>query len=202
MRDKWHKDAEYAEKIERPDYETWLKTWTPRVQDLPEPYLHPDAWVPDALLAYMQHPLENCTLLDVGGGNGVFSRGWWETRGASLTVFDIRYAIAQGTERRITDTVDNLENYFAPESVDFVQATEILEHMRKRQGERMLEKLKKIAKLGVLVTTPLAYQAQPIEAQGNPYQVHISGWLPQDLEKFGFHTIVMAANQLVGFWKR
>lgn len=84
---------------------------------------------------------------------------------------------------------------FKPKSFDAVIATEVLEHLTKKEGWELLGKMETWARKKVIITTPNGYLRQdPYE--DNPLQEHKSGWSPDELREFGFK--VLGTNG----WKR
>ena|ERR1700686_1265642 len=70
-------------------------------------------------------------------------------------------------------------------SVDAAIALELIEHLPKDDGYLLLQDLERVARKVVIVTTPCGYLPQgPL--RGNPYQCHLSGWLPDEFRALGF----------------
>lgn len=65
-----------------------------------------------------------------------------------------------------------------------------LEHIPGEKGPEVLRNLIGVAARGLFVTTPCGYDHQPEEAQGNPYQVHVSGWDPAEFVANDFQVII------------
>ena len=76
---------------------------------------------------------------------------------------------------------------FSNRIFDLVIATEIIEHMEKRNGILFLKSLEKLAKKGglIIVSTPQGKQEQET-SEGNTYQIHKSVWMKYELECLGF----------------
>jgi ubiquinone/menaquinone biosynthesis C-methylase UbiE len=86
---------------------------------------------------------------------------------------------------------------FANNSVDVVLCMETLEHLDKADGLRMLSDLERIAKRKLILSTPVGYLpsfASPAY-DGNPHQIHISGWSPQEFLALGFRVYVGIFHQ-------
>ena len=82
------------------------------------------------------------------------------------------------------------------ESQDVVVMLDVLEHFTKEDGAHVLGELKRIARKKVVVFVPCKECPQG-EYEGNPYQRHLSTWVPADFgaewqaEVYpGFHTHV------------
>jgi len=80
---------------------------------------------------------------------------------------------------------DIREVEFDINSFDAVIAIEVLEHLTKQEGFKLLEKMSKWAKKKVIVTTPNGYLFQE-GYDNNPLQEHRSGWNIEELKKLGF----------------
>jgi hypothetical protein len=74
---------------------------------------------------------------------------------------------------------------FKPRSFDAVIALQILEHLTKEEGLKLLEQMEEWACRKVVVTTPNGYVKQD-EYDNNPLQDHKSGWEARELRKLGF----------------
>lgn len=89
--------------------------------------------------------------------------------------------------------VRKIGKVFIDNSFDIVCAFDIIEHLKKRDSEILIENCIKIAKKAVLIETPKGYIPQNIDIQnfgGHKYQTHRSGWSVEELEKIGFNCIV------------
>jgi len=129
-------------------------------------------------------------VLDIGGANGVMAMGYWNGRGVGVHVLDLwepATPLPNFTQGNALDAID----IFGEKSFDVVQMTEVLEHMKKDTGYRMLEHvLPALARKMVLVTTPCGYSVQEQEVGGNPHQKHISGWSPMELTERGYTVLI------------
>jgi hypothetical protein len=62
---------------------------------------------------------------------------------------------------------------------------EVLEHLEKEDGQALLGAKEEIARLQVIVTTPVGSHEQH-EYDGNPYQQHGHIWAPEELRRLGY----------------
>jgi hypothetical protein len=76
-----------------------------------------------------------------------------------------------------------------PDAYDVVTIIDLLEHLEKEDGFRLLDTCKTIAKKRILIWIPLGECPQG-DIAGNPFQKHQSTWSAEDLEKAGFHVEV------------
>ena len=74
---------------------------------------------------------------------------------------------------------------FGGRQFDVVIANELIEHLDKWAGWRLLERLEQLARRLIIVTTPNGFVPQGPE-HGNPWQRHRSGWFPHDFEGLGY----------------
>ena len=74
---------------------------------------------------------------------------------------------------------------FKEKSFDVVLCLEVIEHLTKKDGIKLLKVSEKIAKKQVIVATPVGFQCQD-ECHGNPYQMHLSGYSCEELVSLGF----------------
>jgi len=80
---------------------------------------------------------------------------------------------------------DIKEVYFKPKSFDVVMASEVLEHLAKDEGYKLIQKMEAWARKKVIVRTPNSYLYQDTY-DDNPLQKHLSGWSADELKKVGF----------------
>ena len=71
-------------------------------------------------------------------------------------------------------------------SVNISLACEILEHLSKSDGHEFLIELERVTKEMIITSAPLNLPQG--EIHGNPFQRHVSEWLPKDFERYGYKT--------------
>ncbi|HEU4719048.1 MAG TPA: SAM-dependent methyltransferase, partial [Bacteroidia bacterium] len=64
-------------------------------------------------------------------------------------------------------------------------ASDLIEHLEKEDGYRLIEMMEKLAAKKVVIFTPNGFLEQR-EYDGNKYQVHLSGWDVEEMEKLGY----------------
>lgn len=77
-------------------------------------------------------------------------------------------------------------------------ASELIEHLDKSEGYRLLETLREHFPLSI-VTSPIGFMAQG-EMYGNPHQVHKTGWKPEELELAGFSVFSLHPGCSLGVY--
>jgi SAM-dependent methyltransferase len=91
------------------------------------------------------------------------------------------------TEYRQLD-IRSLGDHFPSRSFDCVVALDVIEHLDRADGLRLLESMETIAGKKVVVFTPNGFLPQP-PAVDNPHQEHLSGWTTDDFEPRGYEVI-------------
>ncbi len=75
---------------------------------------------------------------------------------------------------------------FKPKSFDCVIALDLIEHLTRRQGLKLIRKMEQIAKKKVIIFTPNGFYHQKDNI--NPFQKHKSGWKVLDFQKLGYNV--------------
>jgi len=79
---------------------------------------------------------------------------------------------------------------------DVVVALDIVEHLEKKDGWKLLEEMERVAKKKVIILTPYGFtQQHPYEE--NPYQIHKSGWYPEEFKKLGYQVYGMRGLRFI-----
>lgn len=79
--------------------------------------------------------------------------------------------------------------YFPEKSVDTVILVDVIEHLEKEEGRKLLQATEKVARRQVIVFTPLGFMPQhhgdgkdAWGLNGGDWQEHKSGWMPEDFQ--------------------
>lgn len=80
---------------------------------------------------------------------------------------------------------------FEPRSFDCVVALDVIEHLPREEGLRLLDDMERIAAKRVVVFTPNGLLFQPPEP-GNPHQEHVSGWTAEEMGARGYEVTGIA----------
>lgn len=138
-----------------------------------------------------QIPIEMNSLIDVGCGRGIIGALARIYRNPKRLVGIDAFSPYLDFCRR-NNFYDELYQYdltktplfFKDKEFDVATCIEVLEHIQKDSGERLLNELERIAKK-VIITTPNGLLPQePLD--GNPFQRHISCWSVKDFTKRGY----------------
>jgi len=87
------------------------------------------------------------------------------------------------------EVMDLLDLKFAERQFDAVLCVDVIEHLRKEDGIKLLENAKSWASKALYVSTPNGYLRQdPYDS--NQLQEHLSGWSVTDFRELGFGKII------------
>jgi hypothetical protein len=100
--------------------------------------------------------------------------------GVDMHLPDPDSGVPQHSEYRRLD-VRSIGDHFDRGSFEGVVALDLIEHLSRSEGVKLLDALETIASKRVVVFTPNGFLAQP-PAPDNPYQEHVSGWTVDDFE--------------------
>jgi SAM-dependent methyltransferase len=143
------------------------------------------------------------TMLDVGCGpsSPVESFSMHMTRAVGIDIDEP--SIDKSRERAIHHeyavmNVMDIGKTFPNRSFDLVIASDLIEHLPKPEGAKLLGMMEAIARRRVIVFTPNGFIAQhPVD--GNEYQTHLSGWTVDEMKERGYLVRgVNGWNRLLG----
>ena len=132
------------------------------------------------------------TILDVGCGDGsmmlkINFDNKYDVTGIDLYSPYLRMAKGNGVYKKIVKgSIKNMK--FKNRSFDAVLASQVIEHISKREGIKMIKEMERIAKKKVIIATPKGFVPfEPFEKKdNNPLQVHKSGWEIDEMRKYGY----------------
>jgi hypothetical protein len=140
------------------------------------------------LVVLLRRELKDCeSFLELGCGNNspvrYFSRNF-----KSVGVDSFKPYLEKSKKMGIHDEyflmdVRNLK--FKRKSFDAVLALDLIEHLTKSEGEKLLTDMERIARKKVIIFTPNGFLEQH-EYDGNIRQVHKSGWTVSEMRKKGY----------------
>ena len=82
----------------------------------------------------------------------------------------------------------DIEGKFGRKSFDCVAALDLIEHLQKKEGSRLLEIMEKMARKKVVISTPNGFLAQRAY-DGNVSQIHRSGWTTEEMRARGYRVV-------------
>ncbi|MBU0708379.1 class I SAM-dependent methyltransferase, partial [Patescibacteria group bacterium] len=132
------------------------------------------------------------TLLDVGCGTNSPIQRFSGKLGHSVGV-DISELVEGEGFKKIHDEYKimnalRIGEMFAEDSFDCVLASDVIEHLFKDDGLKLISLMEKIARKKVIVFTPNGFLSQDLEI-GNRYQAHLSGWNVDEMKSEGYRVV-------------
>jgi hypothetical protein len=134
------------------------------------------------------------SILDLGSGIRPFNLGPAITHvcvDAHRPYLDYLNNSFQSTSRiYIHETADKALRSFPDKSIDLVVAMDFIEHVEKDHGKNLVKEMERVARIGILLFTPLGYMPQHNDGDldswgldGGKWQEHKSGWFPEDFSE-------------------
>ncbi|MBU1110112.1 class I SAM-dependent methyltransferase [Patescibacteria group bacterium] len=132
------------------------------------------------------------TVLDVGCGSSSPIQQFSEQLEYSVGVDIFGPAVEESRQAGIHNeysAIDALEagERFKEKSFDCVLALNLIEHLSKEDGLRLITMMEKIAKKKVIIFTPNGFLPQG--ANENMFQEHLSGWTSKEMTDLGYRVI-------------
>lgn len=138
---------------------------------------------------YLREELSNCeSVLDLGCANS-----------SPLRYFTVSYSVGVDIHKKYLKESKRLKIHsayicadirntqFRENSFDVVLALDVLEHLSKKEGCRLIENMERWTKRKVIIFTTNGFVWQE-EYDDNPFQCHESGWQLSELEEKGFRV--------------
>ena len=130
------------------------------------------------------------SVLDVGCGSSPVMR----TIGVPHIVGIDGYEPSVGEAKRL-DTHDeiihgdvrDLARYFHPKQFDACVGLDVIEHVVKPDGMKMIQDMERIAAKKVILFTPCGF-LQQWHTANDDLQEHLSGWEPAEMAGYGYHV--------------
>lgn len=132
------------------------------------------------------------TVMDLGAGNNPQNEVC-NGLGIRQLLIDLGYDDYDSSQiqRRRVDILDfkqiekSIFEFTSDARVDCVVSIGNIEHLKKDDGYRLLDKVENWANKVVIFETPNGFVHQGA-IDGNQYQIHLSGWTPRDFRKRGY----------------
>jgi hypothetical protein len=87
----------------------------------------------------------------------------------------------------------DVDIFFLPRSRDLIVITDLVEHLEKEDSLKLIAMAERIAKVAVIIETPLGYIPQNIDIlgfEGHEYQTHRCGWEKEEFEELGYTVLL------------
>ena len=133
------------------------------------------------------------TILDLGCGSNSplrhFKNKLSRLVGADLFIPSLNSSRASKLHHEYfqIDVLSSID-YFEENSFDCVALIDVIEHLKKSDGLKLIKQMETIARKKIIVFTPNGFLEQkPFD--GNEYQRHISGWEVEEMQQMGFKVI-------------
>mgnify|MGYP001587164300 CR=1 FL=1 len=142
------------------------------------------------------------TVLDMGCGDGTLMEGIagnnWKITGIDIYEKDILNAKKKGIYEKLIkgDLVRETKRLVKQEKkYDLVFCSQVIEHITKKEGRKLLDLAEKLTKKRIYFGTPRGFMRQPeVFLKGNPYQYHKSGWSIEDFTSRGYRVYGIGFN--------
>lgn len=133
------------------------------------------------------------TLFDIGCGKGELLKSLLDadriSPHANYTIgFDI-FTPSLKVAKKVHDDVIKCDIRSLPlrtKSCDIVMASQIIEHLTKNEGLKLLTNLKRVSKGTIIITVPVGHNPKQFLEDNNPWQTHKSAWHPDEFRARGF----------------
>ena len=133
------------------------------------------------------------TVLDIGCGSAPTLRQLGVPRCVGLEGYRPEFEKAQRLNTQdeiICGDLRNLTQYFKPGQFDACIALDVIEHLPKEDGLKLMREMELIAKKKVVFFTPNGFLPQK-QATDSDLQAHFSGWEAEEMKGHGYHVLGM-----------
>lgn len=98
--------------------------------------------------------------------------------------------------------VRDISKHFTSGQYDACIAMDVIEHLTKADGLKLIADMERIARKRVVFFTPCGFLTQGNTEKGD-LQVHLSGWDPEEMKKLGYRVIgLLGPKKLRGEYHR
>lgn len=135
------------------------------------------------------------SLLDLGCGDGALMKSLmvdkkWTVTGVDIFPKSVKETKKKGIYEKVIcgDVVDITKQFVSEKKFfDVVFCSQVMEHLPREKGEKLLGIIDSLAKERIIILTPRGYMDQPeVFLEDNPHQVHQSGWTEEDFASRGY----------------
>lgn len=141
------------------------------------------------------------TILDVGTGTGgpmeiINSKKKFKATGIDIYMKYLEVCRAKGIYKKLIEQ-DVRFLKIKDKSYDVVICSHVVEHLTKKEGLALIQKLERIAKKRVVIAVPVGHLHQEAY-DDNEHQKHKSQWYPNDLRKMGYIVVGQGLRAIYG----
>jgi len=140
----------------------------------------------------LYEPLRDCrTILDVGCGSASRLRllECQSLAGIDGYAPSVEEAKKNSTHNElILGDIRELDRFFKPGQFEGCIAIDVIEHLNKEDGIKLIEAMERIASRKVVFFTPNGFLPQAHATQSD-LQEHLSGWTASEMKQLGYHVI-------------
>lgn len=157
-------------------------------------------------LLQIRRALRGCQeVLDVGCGpdSALALLGFEKLVGIEGYAPSVEAATQKGTHQQLVlGDVRFLEKYFRPQQFDACVALDLIEHLTKQDGFKLVQSMEKLARKRVVFLTPNGFLPQA-HAEKADLQEHLSGWDAAEMRGLGYQVAgVLGPRGLRGEYHR
>ena len=143
-----------------------------------------------------------CSLVDIGCGDSSPIQSF-SKRMYCIGIDIFEPSIEKSRKKKIHNEYykmdySNIEEVIEESSFDCILASDFIEHLEKEEGYNLLRIMERVARKKVIIFTPNGFLPTE-EHEGNPWQVHKSGWTTKEMRDLGYK--VYGINGLKGLRK-
>lgn len=139
---------------------------------------------------------DSVNILDLGCDDGslmqAIHKPSWKVVGVDIFKKSVLKAQKSGVyEEVILGDVEKVASglILKKKKYDVVFFSQVIEHISKKKGERMLKLVEKLARDKIIIGTPHGFMNQPeMFLKDNKYQYHRSGWEIEEFTKLGYEV--------------
>jgi SAM-dependent methyltransferase len=141
------------------------------------------------LVSCLQKELKDChSVLDLGCGPSSPLQYCQVKHSVGVDAFKPYIETSKKSNIHTTYILSDIANLrFKPKSFDAIIMIDVLEHLDKKIGNKILRRINNWAKKKIIINTPNGYCQQPA-VDKNPFQQHKSGWGLKELTKKNYHA--------------
>jgi hypothetical protein len=133
------------------------------------------------------------SVLDVGSGASMDLRWFGVKHCVGIEAFKPTYekALQNGShDEMVLGNVCELDKHFKPGQFDACLSVDVIEHVTKEDGLKMMRDMEAIARHRVVIVTPSGWLEQH-HLEEEDLQVHLSGWEVSEMKGHGYRVLGM-----------